>query len=304
MIPAGMNTMDRYLDNFFNYLTVEKGLSVNTLNAYGRDLGGYADFLREKRTIVTPAEIKQADVLAYLVTLKENGLAPRSRARVLSALRSFHRFMVRENYVDHDPTALIESPRTLSPLPHLLSEAEVEKLLAVPRGDSPRALRDRAMLEVLYATGMRVSELVGLRSGDLKLDIGCLNAFGKGSKQRLIPLGEVAIEILREYLQNGRPRLLKESTCEEVFLNSRGKRLSRQGFWKILRQHALQAGIQQKVYPHMLRHSFATHLLEHGADLRSVQTMLGHADISTTQIYTHVLQERLQQLHQKYHPRG
>ena len=151
---------------------------------------------------------------------------------------------------------------------------------------------------------MRVSELVGLRLGDLKLDIGCLNAFGKGSKQRLIPLGEVAIEILHEYLQNGRPQLLKDSSSEEVFLNARGKRLSRQGFWKILRQHALRAGIQQKVYPHMLRHSFATHLLEHGADLRSVQTMLGHADISTTQIYTHVLQERLQQLHQKYHPRG
>ena len=296
--------MDRFLDSFFNYLTVEKGLSVNTLNAYGRDLSSYADFLREKKNIIEPTVIVQTDVLAYLVALKENGLSPRSRARVLSALRSFHRFLIRENYVNHDPTALIESPRMLSPLPHLLSETEVEKLLSAPAGDSPLVLRDRAMLEVIYATGMRVSELVGLRSGDLKLDIGCLNAFGKGSKQRLIPLGEVAIEILREYLQNGRPRLLKKSTSEEVFLNSRGKKLSRQGFWKILRQYALLAGIQQKVYPHMLRHSFATHLLEHGADLRSVQTMLGHADISTTQIYTHVLQERLQQLHQKYHPRG
>ncbi len=295
--------MDRYLDYFFNYLTVEKGLSANTLNAYGRDLGGYADFLH-KKNISEPAAIEQKDVLGYLVALKKGGLSPRSRARVLSALRSFHRFLLRENHVSHDPTALIESPRILSPLPHLLSEAEVERLLAAPVGDSPSALRDRAMLEVLYATGMRVSELVGLRLGDLKLDIGCLNAFGKGSKQRLIPLGEVAIEILREYLQNGRPQLLKDSSAEEVFLNTRGKGLSRQGFWKILRQHALQAKIQQKVYPHMLRHSFATHLLEHGADLRSVQTMLGHADISTTQIYTHVLQERLQQLHQKYHPRG
>ena len=283
---------------------MEKGLSANTLSAYGRDLGAYADFLREKKKITDPEVIKQADVLSYLVVLKKRGLAPRSRARVLSALRSFHRFLIRENYASHDPTALIESPRMLSALPHLLSETDVEKLLAAPAGDSPLALRDRAMLEVLYATGMRVSELVGLRLGDLKLDIGCLNAFGKGSKQRLIPLGEVAIEILREYLQNGRPRLLRDLASEEVFLNSRGKKLSRQGFWKILGQHALQAGIQQRVYPHMLRHSFATHLLEHGADLRSVQTMLGHADISTTQIYTHVLHERLQQLHQKYHPRG
>ena len=296
--------MDRYLDFFFNYLTVEKGLSVNTLSAYGRDLSSYAIFLREKKNIVDPDAIEQADVLNYLVLLKQKGLAPRSRARILSSLRSFHRFLVRENYASIDPTALIESPRSLSPLPHLLSEVEVDKLLAAPQGNHPLALRDRALLEVLYATGMRVSELVGLRLGDLKLEIGCLNAFGKGSKQRLIPLGEAAIEILREYLQNGRPKLLKELVSEDVFLNSRGRKLSRQGFWKILRQHALRAGIQQKVYPHMLRHSFATHLLEHGADLRSVQTMLGHADISTTQIYTHVLQERLQQLHQKYHPRG
>jgi len=296
--------MDRFLDSFFNYLTVEKGLSVNTLNAYGRDLSAYADFLRKKNNIIEPTVIEQTDVLAYLVVLKENGLSPRSRARVLSALRSFHRFLIRENYVNHDPTALIESPRILSPLPHLLSETEVEKLLSAPVGDSPLVLRDRAMLEVLYATGMRVSELVGLRLGDLKLDIGCLNAFGKGSKQRLIPLGEIGVEILREYLQNGRSKLLNNLISEEVFLNSRGRKLSRQGLWKILQKYALLAGIQQKVYPHMLRHSFATHLLEHGADLRSVQTMLGHADISTTQIYTHVLQERLQQLHQKYHPRG
>ncbi len=296
--------MDDYIDCFLNYLTVEKGLAANTLNAYGHDLGLYAEFLKQQHGINTPAAIDQTQVLSYLVSLKEKGLASRSRARTLSVLRGFHSFLVREDYVTHDPTALIEFPRSLAPLPHLLSEAEVEKLLNAPVGDGPRALRDRAMLEVLYATGMRVSELVGLRTSDLKLDIGCLNAFGKGSKQRLIPLGEVAIEILREYLQNGRPRLLKDLVNKEVFLNSRGRKLSRQGFWKILRQHALQAGIQQKVYPHMLRHSFATHLLEHGADLRSVQTMLGHADISTTQIYTHVLQERLQQLHQKYHPRG
>ena len=296
--------MDRYLDCFFNFLSVEKGLSTNTLNAYGRDLATYSDYMNHHEKITDPAVISQLTLLNYLNFLKKKGLSPRSRARNLSSLRSFHRFLLREKYTDHDPTALIESPRSLPALPRLLSKTEVESLLAAPTGDSPIAMRDRAMLEVLYATGMRVSELVGLRLGDLKLDIGCLNAFGKGSKQRLIPLGEVAIEILQEYLQNGRTKLLKNLTSEEVFLNIRGKKLSRQGFWKNLQNYALKAEIKQKVYPHMLRHSFATHLLENGADLRSVQTMLGHVDISTTQIYTHVIQERMQKLHQQYHPRG
>ena len=243
-------------------------------------------------------------ILDFLNYLKNKGLSPRSRARVLSVLRSFHRFLIQENHTKHDPTVQVVSPRSLSALPKLLSQKEVVCLLQSPTGDSPIAVRDRAMLEVLYATGMRVSELVSLRLGDLKLDIGCLNAFGKGSKQRLIPLGEDAIEILRKYLQDGRLKLLKNLTSEEVFLNVRGKKLSRQGFWKNLRDYAIKAEIKQKVYPHMLRHSFATHLLENGADLRSVQTMLGHADISTTQIYTHVIQERLQKIHQQYHPRG
>ena len=296
--------MDRYLDFFFNFLSVEKGLSSNTLNAYGRDLAVYTDYLKRHEKIADPVAINQLMVLHYLNFLKSRGLSPRSRARSLSTLRSFHRFLLRENYTEHDPTALLESPRSLPALPRLLSKKEVECLLQAPTGDTPIAVRDRAMLEVLYATGMRVSELVGLRLGDLKLDIGCLNAFGKGSKQRLIPLGEVAIEILQEYLQNSRHKLLKNLTSEEVFLNVRGKKLSRQGFWKNLRNYALKAEIKQKVYPHMLRHSFATHLLENGADLRSVQTMLGHVDISTTQIYTHVIQERLQKLHQQYHPRG
>ena len=296
--------MNHYLDFFFNFLSVEKGLSANTLEAYGRDLVSYTTFLQRHEKIVDPANISQLTILNYLTFLKENGLSPRSRARVLSVLRSFHRFLLREKHTEHDPSALIESPRSLSALPRLLSQKEIECLLQAPTGDSPIAVRDRAMLEVLYATGMRVSELVGLRLGDLKLDIGCLNAFGKGSKQRLIPLGEVALENLQEYLQNARLKLLKNLNSEEVFLNARGKKLSRQGFWKNLQIYAIKAEIKQKVYPHMLRHSFATHLLENGADLRSVQTMLGHADISTTQIYTHVIQERLQKLHQQYHPRG
>ena len=296
--------MDRYLDCFFNYLSVEKGLSPNTLNAYGRDLSVYSDYLKKHEKNTDPAAISQLMVLHYLSFLKNRGLSPRSRARSLSTLRSFHRFLLRENYTEHDPTALLESPHSLSALPRLLSKKEVECLLQAPTGDAPIAVRDRAMLEVLYATGMRVSELVGLRLSDLKLDIGCLNALGKGSKQRLIPLGEVAIEILQEYLQYGRQKLLKNLSSEEVFLNARGKKLSRQGFWKNLQNYALKAEIKQKVYPHMLRHSFATHLLENGADLRSVQMMLGHVDISTTQIYTHVIQERMQKLHQQYHPRG
>ncbi len=296
--------MDRYLDIFYNYLSVEKGLSDNTLSAYSRDLSSYSLYLKEHENIKCFSNVLQLSILNYLTFLKKNSLSPRSRARVLSTLRSFHKFLVHENYLNHDPTALIESPRIISALPKFLSQNEVERLLNAPQGEHPIAVRDRVMLEVLYATGMRVSELVGLKLGDLKLDIGCLNAFGKGSKQRLIPLGEDAIEILKKYLQNARLKLLKKSTSEEVFLNSRGNKLSRQGFWKNLQAYAIKADISQKVSPHMLRHSFATHLLENGADLRSVQAMLGHADISTTQIYTHVLQDRLQKIHQQYHPRG
>ncbi len=295
---------DALLDSYLDYLTIEKGLSDNTISAYYRDLSAYFVFLKKLPGIASVADISRSDLLAYLTGLRHQGLAPRSRARVLSTLRSFHRFLVREKHVSHDPSALIESPKILRALPKLLSAQEVEQLLATPQGDGKIALRDRAMLEVLYATGIRVSELIDLRSADLKLDIGCLTVFGKGSKQRLVPLGEVALEILQEYLQNGRPKLLKEGPIEAVFPNSRGRHMSRQGFWKILRNHALAAGINRPVHPHMLRHSFATHLLENGADLRAVQSMLGHADISTTQIYTHVLQERLKHIHQQYHPRG
>ncbi len=296
--------MDRYLDYFLNYLSVEKGLAENTLNAYGRDLAAYSNYLLDIEKVDSPADINQSMIINYLTILKKNGLSPRSRARSLSTLRGFHRFLLREKYTGNDPSALMESPRTMQALPKLLSQNEVERLLQAPTGESVIALRDRAMLEVLYATGMRVSELVRLCLSDLRLDIGCLNAFGKGSKQRLIPLGEVALEFLQEYLQNGRLKLLKNTSSKEVFLNVRGKRMSRQGFWKNLKAYAIKAGINYSVYPHMLRHSFATHLLENGADLRSVQTMLGHADISTTQIYTHVVQERLKRLHQQYHPRG
>lgn len=297
-------TLVQCLDYFLNYLSVEKGLANNTLEAYSRDLLNYINFLIDKEKISEPGGVTQTELLIYLGILKNKSLSPRSRARTLSAIRSFHRFLVQEQYVAHDPTALVESPRTIKSLPTLLSLNEVERLLQSPIGDSAIALRDRAMLEVVYATGMRVSELINLQLGDLKLDVGCLNAFGKGSKQRLIPLGEVALEILNKYLHYGRAKLLKDKRSEAVFLNIRGQAMSRQGFWKKLKEYAIKAGIPQNIYPHMLRHSFATHLLENGADLRSVQMLLGHADISTTQIYTHVIQERLKQVHEQFHPRG
>lgn len=295
--------LDRSIDIFLNYLRVEKGLADNTLAAYSRDLASYARFLQQAGC-EDLALVDRDHLLAFLSQLKDDGLASRSRSRVLSALRGLHRFLVREHCLDQDPTSLIESPRTIRSLPELLSLSEVDRLLAAPVGASDLVLRDRAMLEVLYATGMRVSELVGLRLADLKLDIGCLNAFGKGSKQRLIPLGDIALEALNVYLEMARGQLQRDDVVAEVFLNRRGKSMSRQGFWKNLKAYALKAGITKSVYPHMLRHSFATHLLDNGADLRAVQAMLGHADISTTQIYTHVVQERLKKVHHQFHPRG
>ncbi len=295
--------MEHILDTFLNYLVIEKGLAANSIESYGRDLRTYLDWLKKSGVDKVEA-ISQAQVLAYLTWLKKSGLASGSRARSLSALRNFHKFLLAEGFSPRDPTLLLESPRTLRSLPRLLSQQEVEALLAAPTGDDPLARRDRAMLEVLYATGLRVSELVGLKLGDINREMGCLSTLGKGKKQRLIPLGELAMSALAEYLADGRNGLKPQAGCHYLFLNRRGRGLSRQGFWKILRRNATKAGIGTEIYPHMLRHSFATHLLEHGADLRAVQVMLGHADISTTQIYTHVLQARLKQVHQQYHPRG
>ena len=296
--------MDHYADHFLNFISVEKGLAANTITAYARDLAVYMDHLKNVEQIAVLDQIDSLAIVRFLTWLRDQGLSPRSRARSLSTIRHFHRFLVREGHVSEDPTTRIDAPRTRPRLPNLLTAAEVEQLLEAPGSDTKTARRDRAMLEVLYATGMRVTELVSLRLVDLKLDIGCLSVMGKGSKQRLIPLGEVALEFLVDYLQNVRPSMSKAGTGQEVFLNVRGGKMSRQGFWKKLKTHALCAGINKTVYPHLLRHSFATHLLENGADLRSVQSMLGHADVSTTQIYTHIIQERLKQVHQQYHPRG
>ncbi len=295
--------MNQKLDVFLNYLVVEKGLSANTLEAYGRDLSRYIGFLLKSEAVQTD-QVNSAVVLAFLSSLKKAGLSARSRARTLVALRTFHRFLLAEGYATANPTSQIQAPRTLSSLPKTLSPEEVERLLAVPSGDSSLDQRDRAMFDLLYATGLRVSELVGLKVSDLQLDVGYLTAFGKGSKQRIVPMGESALNELRNYLAQGRPLLDKGRGSSILFLNRSGNGLTRQGFWKIIKRRALQGGISKNITPHTLRHSFATHLLDNGADLRAVQTMLGHVDISTTQIYTHVTRERLKRLHAQIHPRG
>ena len=295
--------MNHYLDHYLSYLTVERGLARNTLEAYGRDLTRYLDYL-EKNQVETLGSITPAVVLRFLSHLKESGLSARSRARSLAALKTFHKFLVREKIALDNPTDQVASPKSLTALPHTLSPLDVDNLLASPQGETPLAWRDRAMLEIIYATGLRVSELVSLKLSDLQMDVGYLTAFGKRSKQRIVPLGETAIHSLREYLQSGRPGLDKERGSHYLFLNRSGEGLTRQGFWKIIKRRGREAGIRQSITPHVMRHSFATHLLENGADLRSVQAMLGHADISTTQIYTHVTRERLRKMHAQHHPRG
>jgi integrase/recombinase XerD len=296
-------SLNQNLDQFLNYLVVEKGLSDNTLEAYGRDLARYVGFVADLG-ISRPDDISAASVLEFLGSLKKAGLAPRSRARSLVSLRTFHKFLLTEGLADGNPAAQIAAPRSLASLPQTLAPDEVDRLLSVPQGAGELEMRDRAMLELLYATGLRVSELVGLKMSDLQLDAGYLTAFGKRSKQRIVPMGEAAREALTCYLRQGRHLLLKGRESSHVFLNRAGKGLTRQGFWKIIKKRALASGIRKNITPHTLRHSFATHLLENGADLRSVQTMLGHADISTTQIYTHVTRERLKKIHEQHHPRG
>jgi integrase/recombinase XerD len=295
--------MNDYLDLFLSYLLVEKGLTKNTLEAYSRDVGGYLNFL-EKSGCVAVSEVRPTDVAAFIAGLKGAGLAPRSRARALSAIRMFHRFLQVENYSTSNPTAIIESPRLLSRLPEILSSSEVDNLLKAISGDDVNASRDRAMLELLYATGLRVSELVSLKITDLNLVAGYLITSGKGDKERLVPVGEAARIAVTEYLSTSRAMQDKDLENRYLFLTRLGDRMTRQSFWNIIKKRAVVAGIRKKISPHTLRHSFATHLLENGADLRSVQLMLGHADLATTQIYTHITGERLKKLHKELHPRG
>lgn len=294
------------LDEFLNHVRVEKGLALLTVEAYARDLQKWAAFL-EKRG-VTVSSAARADVQAFLLALSKRraggALDAKSIARNLVAVRQLYKFLLQEGRIGKDPTAHVESPKTWRRVPQFLSLEEVDRLLAAPDPASPAGVRDRAMLELLYATGLRVSELVGLTENQLDLRMGVLRAFGKGSKERMVPIGEAAIERLREWLDGPREDLAALGRHRgHVFLTRLGRRMSRVMFGKIVDKYAKKAAIGRKISPHKLRHSFATHLLERGADLRAVQAMLGHADISTTQIYTHVNRARLKQIHAKHHPR-
>lgn len=295
--------MNNYRDLFLQYLLVERGVSGNTVEAYGRDTLRYVAFLEGEGT-TEPAGITPLQVASFIARLMSEGLSPRSRARTLSAIRMFHRFLLVEGYATVNPTALIEAPKTGGKLPTFLTTREIEALLAAPSGAGVTEVRDRAMLELLYATGLRVTELVNLTLRTVNLDAGYLLTFGKGGKERLVPLGDAAIGAARRYQTEARLRLDRGRGCEKLFLTRLGEGMSRQAFWNIIKKRAMQAGITRSISPHTLRHSFATHLLDNGADLRSVQIMLGHADLSSTQIYTHVTMERLKKIHEECHPRG
>ena len=292
------------IDAFLDALWMESGLSKNTLTAYGTDLKGLASWL-EKRGNAGLLDIERDDLLDYLATCFSQGATARSMARLLSTLRRFYRYQVREGCIESDPSALIDSPKLGRPLPNSLSEQDVEALLSAPDTKTAQGLRDRAMLELLYACGLRVSELVTLRLHQFNLRNGIIRVTGKGSKERLIPVGEVAQEFISDYLVESRPKMLRgRSGSEALFVTNRGSAMTRQAFWYMVKRHANRAGIRKPLSPHTLRHAFATHLLNHGADLRVVQMLLGHSDISTTQIYTHVARARLKDLHSQHHPRG
>lgn len=294
---------DPAIDAFCDALWLEDGLARNTLDAYRRDLTLFAAWL--KATFHRPIlEATHADLLAYLAFRYERKAKASSASRLLSTLKRFYRMQVRDGRLKADPTLDIDSPKLPRPLPKSLSEADVDRLLACPNAGEPRGLRDRAMLELLYATGLRVTELVTLRLAQVSLDAGVLRVIGKGSKERLVPIGEEALDRIQDYLRDARPALLEQRTSDALFVTRNAEAMTRQMFWNLVKRYAREAGIVQPISPHVLRHAFATHLLNHGADLRVVQMLLGHADVSTTQIYTHVAKERLKQLHAKHHPRG
>ncbi|QQD19251.1 site-specific tyrosine recombinase XerD [Spongiibacter nanhainus] len=290
--------IDRYIDA----LWLEKGLSDNSLQAYRRDLTAWAAWLEGEGGSLLGAS--RADVLGYLGSAGSRRKSARSTARLMSCLRGFYRYQVREGRLQEDPVADIDAPRLGRPLPKSLSEADVEALLDAPDTDDPLELRDRAMMEVLYASGLRITELVSLRFAHVGLSQGVMRVVGKGDKERLVPLGEEALNWLQRYLRYGRPAMLADGESDVLFPSRRGRMMTRQTFWHRIKQYTLRAGIRAEVSPHTLRHAFATHLVNHGADLRVVQLLLGHSDLSTTQIYTHVARERMKSLHSAHHPRG
>jgi integrase/recombinase XerD len=297
--------IEDHIKDFMHFLIVEKGLAENTIVSYKRDLKSYAHFLNQSEHINDLNEVKRGHIIQFLGHLKDQGKSAKTLARHTASIRSFHQFLIREKIAEHDPSVHIESPQLERSLPKVLSMEEVGKLLDSPKLNNHFGYRDKAMLELLYATGMRVSELIGLNTGDIHLTMGFVRCIGKGNKERIIPIGNTAIDILQTYLEKARYKFLSgKQRDDSLFLNHHGKRLTRQGFWKILKKLVKEAGIEKELTPHTLRHSFATHLLENGADLRAVQEMLGHSDISTTQIYTHVTKTRLKEVYSKFHPRA
>lgn len=291
------------VDEFCDAVWLEDGLAKNTLEAYRRDLSQLGAWLARQHG-KDLAQATHIDLLGYLAYRVKGRAKARTTGRQLSSLKRFYRYLLRQGRIKSDPTLKIDAPKLPRALPKSLTEDDVEQLLAAPRVEQALGQRDKAMLETLYASGLRVTELVGLKLSQVSQDMGVVRVMGKGSKERLVPLGEEALAWIRRYLKEGRPELLGGRASDDLFVTARGAAMTRQMFWHLLRRYALQAGLQKTISPHTLRHAFATHLLNHGADLRVVQLLLGHSDISTTQIYTHVARERLKQLHAKHHPRG
>lgn len=295
--------MKDLLNNFLEYLAVERGLATNTIDAYKRDLKSYIVYLRTKN-ITNVEHTNRTTIVSYLLTMQKNGKASSSISRACAAIKSFYQFLFRERIINDDPTTNLDAPKLEHRLPKVLTVEEVERLLCQPDMTNPLGMRDRSMLELLYATGMRVSELISIAVEDVNLEMGFLRCTGKGSKERIVPVGTIAVKYLEQYITGARKKILNGKESDTLFLNRQGNNLTRQGFWKIIKKYSQQAGINKKITPHTLRHSFATHLLENGADLRSVQEMLGHADVSTTQIYTHITRNKIKEVYDKTHPRA
>lgn len=298
-----MTSPDQLVDQYLNYALIEKGLANKTLEAYSRDLGRFLNFLARQR-IEAISSVDPAVILQHLIALRAEGLGARSRARHLVALRGFFKFLVQEKVLAENPARRVELPKSGLKLPDVLTREEVARLIQAPPPETPAGMRDGAMLELLYAAGLRVSELNGLKVQDVNLEACFVRVRGKGSKERVVPIGRFARDKVAAYLENARPRLLKTLLSPYLFVARAGRPMSRQGIWKMIKRCARRAAVDKRITPHTLRHSFASHLLEGGADLRAVQVMLGHVDISTTQIYTHVAQQHLKEIHTKYHPRG
>ncbi len=294
--------MQVYIEAFIDYLKVEKGLAVNSIYSYNHDLKKYSQYLDRKK-IQDPKKITRKDITDFLFLMRSN-VSTRTIARMLSTIKNFHKFMLREKITSSDVSDLIDTPKIEKKIPNFLSFEEITVLLKVPNLKKPQGLRDRAILELMYATGLRVSEISNLKIADINLDVGFTKCKGKGSKERIVPLGKVSEHFLERYIKEARGKLLGKKESISLFLAQGGRTISRQSIWKMIKQNVRKVGIKRKISPHTLRHSFATHLLERGADLRSVQEMLGHASISTTQIYTHVNKARLKKIHDKFHPRA